>query len=287
MAIGTLTSTQTARPTTEVRPRPESAARAAAQRADQVLGARQTSPTVKVSGPTHSEAEIREMFQKKIMPGVHKGLEAMGGNNNESRCDTASAMVQHSLNKLGVGGARIVEGDGHVFVEVKTKEGKTLLLDPTMAQFVKDGTAFDKEVRQNGWAGTKEELAETIHRNKENYHFNESYLRINSDVRERYASGDLKEAHDAIVHGRPTKIDQGDLKAIEPDVQKYRRDLVGQHHYPENVQERFSRTARENLAWWEAGGQTPRMVVAEKGQPASDQADRYRAGFTALEQALR
>lgn len=239
------------------------------------------------AAPTHTAKQIKELFSKKIMPGVNKGLEAMGGSTNESRCDTGSAMVAHGLSKLGVKGAKIREGDGHVFVEVKTKDNKTLILDPTMGQFVRDGTKLDSEVRKNGWAGTKEQLTDMIHNNKKDFHFNPNFEMIQSDIRTRYSSGAGKEVHDAIVHGKKTNLHPSDVKAMKPQVEEYRQSLVGQHHYPKNPKERFAPTARASLKWWQEGGQGARMVVAEKGKPPIDKSATYRAGFEALEQALK
>jgi len=240
------------------------------------------------NAPTHSEAEIRSMFEKKIMPGVNKGLEAMGANSNESRCDTASAMTKHALDKLGVKPSRIVEGDGHVFVEVKTKgePSKTLILDPTMGQFVRDGTKLDQKVREKGFVGTKSELADTIHDNKNDFQFSSASQL--GGVRKKFSEGVMGKAYDAIQNGGPLPdgVSRSDLKVLAPDVRAYRQELVGQHHYPKEVTPRFSKNAKSTLSWWQNGGTGSKMARTVAGQPPVDRADAYRTGFQALEGSL-
>ena len=126
------------------------------------------------TGPTpelKSEAEIRELFNTKVFPGVKKGLTASGLSVNETNCDKAAGMTKHALEKLGVGGVEVKNGVNHTYCEVTTKEGKKLILDPTASQFFKDGTAIDTKLQKKGFVGTRDELKGTIGDNIEHWKF--------------------------------------------------------------------------------------------------------------------
>lgn len=259
------------------------------RQAAQDQSARRAGATVAVSAEAgnSSEGELRALFREKVMPGVRAGLGAMGARVSESRCELASAMTLRALEELGVKGARIVEGNGHVFVEVKTKEGKTLTLDPTLAQFTRAGSPIHRRLEREGFIGTRDELTETIHEHVHDFNLgNDRNLRLKGAYDDQDLYRRLRDG--APIAGFSDPRDP-ELAAQRANVAEYRRDLLGAHHYPERPTSRYAPTAQGTLAWWRGGGRGERVTVGIGADGARVQKDRtadYRAAFEALERSL-
>lgn len=121
-----------------------------------------------------SDAEIRQAFQK-VFPALKEGIAQAGLDVNGNSCNVAAAMLKNVLDKQGIEGATIKEGPMHAYVEVKTKEGKTLILDPTASQFFKDGSPIDGKLQSEGFVGTKDELKKMISDNIEHFSFPKAF----------------------------------------------------------------------------------------------------------------
>lgn len=89
--------------------------------------------------------------------------------------------MKAALERQGLRDVAIKEGPLHAYVEVKTKEGKTLIIDPTASQFFKDGTTIDEKLQKEGFVGTKEELKKMLHGNLEHWKFADSWP-VNQDA---------------------------------------------------------------------------------------------------------
>jgi hypothetical protein len=121
--------------------------------------------------PVLSEKEIKALFKEKIFPAIKEALQAQGLSVNESRCNTSAAYTMIALEKLGIGGAELSNTMTHITVKLKTSEGKTLIIDPTMAQFFADGSKIDKEMNDTGFIGTETELKDLFKTNAENWDY--------------------------------------------------------------------------------------------------------------------
>lgn len=112
-----------------------------------------------------SEAELRDLVSQKAFPAVKDALEKNGVTINGPHCNTATGMMKNALERMGVAGVTIKDSAYHTFLEVKTDDGKTLIIDPTISQFFKDGSAIDSKLHQKGFIGTKDELKQLIRQN--------------------------------------------------------------------------------------------------------------------------
>jgi hypothetical protein len=128
-----------------------------------------------------SESEIRELVLKKAFPAVKKGMESQDFSVNDRNCHIGAGLMKAALERQGLRDVAIKEGPLHAYVEVKTKEGKTLIIDPTASQFFKDGTAIDQKLQSEGFVGTKEELKKMIHGDLEHWKFADTWP-VNQDA---------------------------------------------------------------------------------------------------------
>lgn len=121
-----------------------------------------------------TDAEVRQLYAK-IFPALKEGVAKAGLDVNGNSCNVAAGMLKNALDKQGIEGATIKEGPLHAYVEVKTKEGGTLILDPTASQFFKDGSPIDQKLQADGFIGTKQELKQMLSDNIEHFNFPTSY----------------------------------------------------------------------------------------------------------------
>lgn len=235
-----------------------------------------------------SEAEIREMVQKKIMPGIHKALPKFGMDNNTASCDKAAALTKHALDKMGVRGARIVNGNQHTFVEVKTKEGKTLIIDPTIAQFVNDNNKVDKKLQKEGFVGTKEQLADLLYKNHDKLgNMKNDPAMQSAQLAEKVLGGEFGEIEDKA------------RLSYQQDIKNARQKLVEQFHYPKGVSaspeltKNYATTARESVRWYQEGAMGPRTITKRKKledgteqRTKVDMSEQFKQAFVTMEQQL-
>ncbi len=132
---------------------------------DTVQAANQTPRTLK------GESELRELVTKKAFPAVKEGMEKAGFSVNKETCNIAAGMIKNALERQGVDGVTIRESGDHTYIEVKTKEGKKLIIDPTASQFFKDGSAIDSKLQKEGFIATEQELKKLIAGNLEHWRF--------------------------------------------------------------------------------------------------------------------
>jgi hypothetical protein len=132
---------------------------------DSVHGTNQIPKTLK------TETELRDLYTKKAFPAMKEGFEKGGFSVNQETCNIAAGMMKNALERQGVDGVSIRESGQHTFLEVKTKEGKKIIIDPTASQFFKDGSAIDSKLQKEGFIGTENELKKLISDNLENWRF--------------------------------------------------------------------------------------------------------------------
>ena len=129
-----------------------------------------------------SEAELRDFYAKKAFPAVKEGFEKAGFSVNKETCNIAAGMMKNALEREGVDGVSIRGTGNHAYIEVKTKDGKNLIIDPTASQFFKDGSAIDSKLQKEGFIGTEKELKEIISGNLENWSFLPSWGEPNAEA---------------------------------------------------------------------------------------------------------
>ena len=105
------------------------------------------------------------MVCKKAFPAVKDAMEKNNVTLNGPNCNTATGMMKNALESMGVAGVTIKDTKGHAFLEVKTDDGRSIFIDPTISQFFKDGSAIDSKLHHKGFIGTKEELKQLIRDN--------------------------------------------------------------------------------------------------------------------------
>ena len=248
-----------------------------------------------------SDAEVRHIVRKKTMPALAKALPKFALTSNDAACDKAATLTKHALDRLGVKDARIINGHQHALVEVSTREGKTLVIDPTIAQFVRDDAASDARFRKEGFVGTKAELGDLLFK-----HRRELGLPDDSAVMQT-----AKLAEDAVA-GKYGRIEPKARAQFERDIETCKQRLLAKFHYPEDhpssdrvdalykqthldpvLRRDYGGTARKALLWYQDGAKGNFMVTRRAQRPDGqmdrwevDLAPRYRAAFEALENAL-
>ncbi len=110
-----------------------------------------------------AEAAARSTIAAEL-PQISRAVSiATGGKltTNQASCDVAAGLVLGRLRQLGLE-ARLNDAGGHVTVRVQTA-GHELIVDPTLPQFLGDGTPPDLALRERGgFVGTEEELRTLI-----------------------------------------------------------------------------------------------------------------------------
>ncbi|MFH1812187.1 MAG: hypothetical protein ABIJ09_25850 [Pseudomonadota bacterium] len=109
--------------------------------------------------PLPTQAEALKDIKQNAMPRVLEGMKRDGESNNKSNCDVGAGRMLAELRSRGYQ-AELNQSAGHVTVRVKT-QGEDIIVDPTAAQFFKDGTAIDSTLQKKGFVGTREQLRET------------------------------------------------------------------------------------------------------------------------------
>lgn len=134
------------------------------------------------AAPLHSEAELRKLLSEQVYPAVRDAIQAFGGTTDGTYCHLGAAFAKIALEKLGIPGAEIYEANQHVMLKVKTAEGKTLIFDPTAAQFFKNGTQIDNQLQKQGFVGTEDELRAMIHNHIGDWDFHGNLTELPPEV---------------------------------------------------------------------------------------------------------
>jgi hypothetical protein len=183
-----------------------------------------------------SEAELRDLYAKKAFPAVKEGFEKAGFSVNKETCNIAAGMMKNALEKQGVDGVSIRESGQHTFLEVKTKEGKKIIIDPTASQFFKDGTSVDSKLQKEGFIGTEKELKKLISDNLESWRFVPSWGQPNAEAL-------------AVVRGK----NNPDIprKDAEQNIGTYQQEA--ERTYFSGVQGVLGSEARKQAEWYDRG----------------------------------
>ncbi len=129
------------------------------------------SEAVDSSKPPFSEEETitkikkqMSLFSRAINAAVKDAKSLQSGqmlNSDDSTCNTAAGLVKGALDQQGYT-TKLIASNTHIHVRVKTT-GRDVLIDPTMAQFYKDGTGPDRLMKnKDGFVGTEEDLKEFL-----------------------------------------------------------------------------------------------------------------------------
>jgi hypothetical protein len=111
-----------------------------------------------------NDAEVRKFVSEKAYPVIAESLEKAGLGGTEATCNLHAGMLITALKKQGIEGAAIRFSGRHAYVEVPTKKG-TLILDPTMSQFFKEGSDIHTKLKKEGFVGTKQEFEKMLMNN--------------------------------------------------------------------------------------------------------------------------
>lgn len=103
-----------------------------------------------------SESKALADIKENVMPQILGQMKKDGVETNKAHCDGAAARALARLRESGYE-AELIGGKGHVTVRVKT-QGKDIIVDPTAAQFFKDGSAIDQKLQKKGFVGTDDQL---------------------------------------------------------------------------------------------------------------------------------
>lgn len=199
-------------------------------KADSINATNQIPKTLK------SETELRDLYAKKAFPAVKAGFEKAGFSVNKETCNIAAGMMKNALERQGVDGVSIRESGQHTFLEVKTKEGKKIIIDPTASQFFKDGSAVDSKLQKEGFIGTEKELKKLISDNLENWRFVPAWGKPNAEAL-------------AVVRGQKhPDISQHDA---EENISTYQQEA--ERTYFSGVQGVLGSEARKQSEWYDRG----------------------------------
>jgi|GEM_PF-5707013 len=227
-----------------------------------------------------SAEEIKELFRGTIMPGVVSALKTIGATVNAPNCAKASAMVRYSFEKLGVAGGRIMNGKGHAFVEVNTKDGQTLIADATISQFLRDGTPADEALEAYGFIGDRDELGEMLFEERD------------SLGDEGVDSEHMKLVEDSLA-GRNGDLLPEELSVFQHDKAVLGHELTTYLHYPTGfdstpgIRRNMGGTAENVYSWKMAGGAEPLMLRSKENETPLDRAPEMKRAFAELDAHLQ